>query len=178
MYKWGAGFHPETSNERYTMIKINLPPPVVSDIKARAAKRGVLNSRTMIGGKGNETGFAGEAAFQMLADQRGWTCRPMGGDRDCDFTVDGQRIDVKSRAAAGTPRNDWDCKIPEYSLARQKCDGYVFAIVNPDLSSVWIVGAISKEGFRRKSTPLTHDASGKSYTDPHRAVRISDLNSL
>lgn len=157
------------------MIRISLPPEVQKAIKVKAANRGVLNSRTMLGGAGNETGFAGEEAFKILAKHRGATLTHVPDSRDFDFIVNGKKVDVKTRASTATPRNDWDCKVPDYSLKAQKCDGYVFAVAHPSLAYVTILGYTSKENFRSKAKALGADASGKKLTEPHSAVLVTDL---
>jgi hypothetical protein len=157
------------------MIRVTLPPEVQAEIRTKSAKRGVLNSKTMLGGKGNETGFAGEAALKILLKSRGVACTQIPDSRDFDFIVNGKKIDVKTRASGAMPCNNWDCKIPDYSLNVQKCDGYVFAVAHPSLAYVTILGYTSKEAFKAKAKALSADASGKQYNEPHSAVLVADL---
>lgn len=160
------------------MQTIKLTPKQIETVQARAAARGTLNTRTIVKGEGNVVGFAGEEMFSQAFPKA-----VKADSRDYDFVLNGKKIDVKTRGSDKTPRMDWDCKIPEYSVNQQACDIYVFVISRNDASSGLVLGWISKQDFKAKAKLQEADQLFAQYgkhvvNQRYMIVPISDLNPI
>lgn len=161
------------------MITISLSGKEIDALKTLADQRGTLNRSTIVrGGQGNLIGFAGEAMFHKACPQA-----LKVDSRDFDFKLGGLKIDVKTRGSDKSPRADWDCKIPSYSVAQQACDVYVFVITRNDATQGLVVGWITKASFKEKARRQTADnlfaQYGKHVVDrEYMVVRVSDLNPI
>ena len=69
--------------------------------------------------------------------------------RDYDIICNGETIDVKCKPNSDKePQPYWNASIPAYQLKIQDCHGYIFARINRDMTTVWILGIISKKDFK------------------------------
>lgn len=156
---------PNTIVSTVQMPFIRLTDAAIQSVRTRAEERGKLNSRTLMGGDGNATGFTGEELVKAYVP--GIIQNPE--NRDYDFYVQNPpglpkkqldiltpesfrtTFDVKSRRIKVPPRLNFDCKIPMYQVNRQKTDAYIFTAPNEQMTGGWLLGWITKEEFLKKA---------------------------
>jgi hypothetical protein len=105
---------------------------------------GVLNN-SIEQGKGNVIGFLGEEMF----------CQYTGARRmntyDYDVTLDGQKIDVKTKRTTVRPDYHYNVSVAAANT-KQKCDSYYFVRVHTSLEYGWLLGGIRKTPFYEAAT--------------------------
>lgn len=101
---------------------------------------------------------------------------------DClnyDLLIWGKTIDVKTRSGNTEPSPIWEVRLPEYSLKRQQCYGYIFTCLNNDYSEIWVLGGISKKDFINKSYQRMGKAeSGYEFKTSQYNLKIQELNNI
>ena len=64
---------------------------------------------------------------------------------------DGKRIDVKTKRTGFEPKPDYDCSVSQFQIDYD-CDGYIFVRVLRSYEKGWVLGYITKDDFKKKST--------------------------
>lgn len=144
----------------------------------KANNRGVLNSRTLMEGEGNASGYAGEL---LVGKYLRGTRTQYAGDTvwDYDFlTPNGLKLDVKTKGNALQPELDFDCTVPA-NQGQQKCTHYIFVRTAKDLSGGWIKGYISKPEFEQLAQTRTegqaYNNSGRPTRGRHKVIAVNQL---
>lgn len=153
-------------NNPEQIIEVKIPAQVKAQIEKKANRRGVLNSKTLIGGEGNLAGFAGEAIVQIFCP----FLKKDTGNKDWDFiSADGKvHFDAKAKGNSEVkPLPHFDCTVPMYQVQGQNCDVYIFTRIAPDLSRGWINGYINKQRFLKEGTLRK---AGSKYNNEGRAT--------
>lgn len=128
------------------MIELEISPDILLKAKLKADELGSLK-KSFLNGKGNLTGFLGEALAQSF----------IGGREENTFEYDiispsGHTIDVKSKKTAVKPLPHYECSIPAYS--HQKCDFYFFVRIEKNTSVGWILGYKESSEYFKEATFL------------------------
>lgn len=72
--------------------------------------------------------------------------------RDYDIVYNAEVLDVKLKPNSDKPPEKyWNASIPAYQVKMQDCHGYIFTRMNRDLTTLWIVGIISKSDFKEQA---------------------------
>lgn len=144
----------------------------------KANSRGVLNSRTLMDGEGNASGYAGEL---LVGKYLKGTGTQYAGDTvwDYDFlTPGGLKLDVKTKGNALQPKLDFDCTVPA-NQANQKCTHYIFVRTAKDLSGGWIKGYITKPEFEElaqtRAEGQAYNNSGRPTRGRHKVIAVNQL---
>ena len=164
------------------MEKIDLSDKQRKVVQMRVMNDGVQNLRSIVSEQEsrNLIGFTGEAMFHSFCKQ----ATPTPHNKDHDFILQDRRIDIKSRGSDIRPEPDWDCKIPAYSVERQHCDIYVFAIVRKDGSGGYLLGWLPKEEFLKRAKLVKSDevlqgyVAGRIHLVDLYVVQIRDLHDM
>jgi hypothetical protein len=96
-------------------------------------------------GRSNLYGALGEViTFDYLAS----TGRNviMKSTADYDMTINGNKVDIKTKKTTVTPLPNFNCSIAAYNTT-QKCDHYLFVRVHENLHDAWLLGYIHKNEF-------------------------------
>jgi hypothetical protein len=155
-------------------MKITLTNEEVAKIRTQSQARGVLNSRSLTGGKGNLVGKAAERMFGKLFPTAQYV-----DSRAFDYVLNGRKIEVKARGSDREPKSYWDCKIPCYSFHQQACDIYAFFSVKLDGQTGVFLGWLTKAEVAAKATLIkkgTVATSGGIVHEDHYIVLVSDLH--
>lgn len=129
------------------MIEIT---PTEAQKKEARLKGGVLGSLqgSIQRGAGNAAGMLGEI---VVRDLFGYEHQ---STRHYDLVAqNGTRIDVKTKLCTSEPRDYYECSIISHGV-KQECDDYIFVRALKDLSTVWILGRISKDQYFAKAKRL------------------------
>jgi len=162
------------------IVRVPIDSVMLSRIERRASIRGVLNSRTLVGGEGNFAGFAGEELLHSFLP----ILQNDSRSRDWDFVGPrGVTIDVKSKGnSKHAPRLDFDCTVPQYQVEAQNCHIYVFTRISADKTCGWLNGWISKDRFKReaklRSEGTSYDNAGRATKDNHLVLTINRLSPM
>lgn len=154
------------------MIRFEIDDYMLMEAQRRSDKMGVLSS-SRFEGKGNVTGFLGEAAVLSLT----------GGDlRDTvsfDILLEGNRIDVKTKSCSSEPKGHYLCSVMEYQLGNE-CDSYFFVRVNLTKREGWILGFISKDRLLKEGIVCKKgEPDGKFlFKEDCRSIRIDKLDQI
>lgn len=123
---------------------------------------GQMNKRSFMKGAGNIIGFLGEEMVKkysklFIADE----------SYDHDFLINGKGVDVKTKrqTVSYDPKENYEASVAMTSM-HQDTDYYIFCRVFKDESGNfpygWIIGAISKKDFVKRSTAMTKGQLDKS----------------
>lgn len=133
------------------IIEVTITPKIFEEAETFALLFPVCNHKSTMTGEQNKianlTGNLAESCFNYVFPNA-----ERVNNYDFDFVWNDKTIDVKSKRCNSVPQNNFIVSVMEYSLNQQKNDYYVFARVKEDYSKCWILGVISKSGFRKKST--------------------------
>jgi len=101
---------------------------------------------------------------------------------DFDFrNATGFTVDVKSANCGFPPGPEWNCSVAKTSQ-HQKPDIYFFARVKKDLSTVWLLGWVSREAFYEtagvgiEGEPDPNSRDGWPFRADCRYLRVDQLN--
>ena len=165
-------FSPQSLTQS-SMITIKTTPEQISIARRMADDMGFIR-HSMLKGGGNVTGFLGEVAY---ADRFG-----LNQDNSYDYdlmTKAGKTVDVKSKSCTSIPRSHYYVAVETRYL--QSCDFYVFTRILKDLSTVYLLGWMKSDAFKRAAhhfpagTPDPHDAAWKNKLD-NLQLEIRQLN--
>ena len=104
-------------------------------------------------GKGNVAGRLGELAFASYVGAE------IADHKDFDLTLNGEKIEVKTKRRTVKPRGNYEVSVAKTSL-HQKPDRYVFISIEFDrkdgsnyygLKNVWLCGDMSAKDYIKKS---------------------------
>tara|TARA_R110002073_G_C9074053_1_gene546128 strand:+ start:21 stop:524 length:504 start_codon:yes stop_codon:yes gene_type:complete len=156
------------------MIEIEITDDMLSSATQKAEEMGKLNN-SILKGKGNIAGFLGEqVALKVLGGE--WS-----NTFDYDIVVGDIKVDVKTKQTTAKPKPFYECSVAKYNT-KQRCDAYAFVRVLKDFSKGWYLGAMKKEDYLSKATPLKRGDVDPSNNFTVRAdcynLPISDLGEL
>jgi hypothetical protein len=98
--------------------------------------------------EGRRDGFLGQVLAARYFGVDGFA----SSDVDHDVTLRKKFIDVKTKRTPTTSFNlAWRGVVRADLVDLQKCDGYLFLMVNPPESVAWLMGWATKEQFRQKA---------------------------
>lgn len=161
------------------IIEVSITPYERDIILQKANARGVLNHRTLMGGEGNASGYAGELIVGKYLKGSGFRY-DADRSRDWDFVSQDQKmfIDVKTKGNALRPKINFDCTVP-MNQTNQKCTHYIFVRTSKDLSRGWIKGWISKQEFvelaEKRYAGQAYNNEGRPTREDHRVLLASQL---
>ena len=127
------------------MKEVDISDDLIKIARKKSKKLGVVQ-KSITHGEGNVAGFIGEHLAQSV----------YGGEMINTFKYDlvlpdGRRIDVKTKRTGVKPKTDYDCTVTDFQIDYD-CDGYIFVRVLRNYEKGWVLGSISKEDFKKKST--------------------------
>mgnify|MGYP003673265231 CR=1 FL=1 len=127
------------------MKEFEIDKDIVCAAREKAEELGVVR-RSITHGEGNVAGFIGEALAKNV----------YGGEMVNTFKYDlvlpdGKRIDVKTKRTGFEPKPDYDCSVSQFQIDYD-CDGYIFVRVLRSYEKGWVLGYITKDDFKKKST--------------------------
>lgn len=103
--------------------------------------------KSIMQGKSNIYGAVGEVVtLDYFADRSDYV-----GCKDYDLTIDGVKIDVKSKRTTVTPKPFYSAAVSAHNTVQQ-CDGYYFVRVLEDCTKAFLLGYMSKDEFYRLAT--------------------------
>ena len=143
---------------------------VTSSAGKKADELGVVR-KSITHGEGNVAGFIGEHLAQST----------YGGEMVNTFKYDlvlpdGLRIAVKTKRTGVKPKTEYDCSVTDFQIDYD-CDGYIFVRVLRNYEKGWVLGYISKDDFKKKSTFHKKGERDGGFIFRHSCynVKISDL---
>ena len=123
------------------MKEVLITNDILKMAKNKAKEMGTLKN-SITSGEGNLAGFIGEF---LVAEELGAI---VSNTYDYDLTLDGEKIDVKTKRTNYPPKGHYECSIAAFNI-KQKCDRYYFVRVKNDLSKAWLLGSYKKEDYFR-----------------------------
>ena len=125
------------------MIEVQITDKMMEWAEKKAKELSLLN-KSIMKGKGNLTGFLGEAVvakhYQEIYKVK------LKNTYDYDLLINDQKVDVKSKLTKKKPLNYYDCSVAAYNT-KQQCDYYFFVRILNDYSVGWIVGYYPKDAY-------------------------------
>ena len=94
---------------------------------------------------------------------------------DCDYKINGKKIDVKSKHCRAYPKVTHECSVHDYLLKSQDTDyfAFMFSANMKKLTQVWFCGFISKQRYINESFVLK---KGDNFLNGNKVAKATTYN--